>query len=448
MPFVPQQPDEALRFMQARAVASSKRLTDMSEGGVLGTLLGAPAEDIASAQEQLRRWRNSHWLEAVGADLDDRVAQLPKQFPRRRGPRPASGGRAVVTRASTTGSLVLAPGALVVGRTDQENTLYTNVNELSYADGVPSVSEVALRALQRGRLGNGEPGVVNVVRSPVDTIRSVVSTTAMVGGSDGESDPELRRRARAWVSGLMGWTVQALEALAINFTDSNGDIFTHARAVTDPLHPGYVELVVSDELGLEGLERPALERSGTVPTLVSGTRYQFPFDYPAVGSVKLTLDGTTYGPSTTDWIALLERGLLITNYNTSVPITSGMAWSISGHKCFSGKIAEFQEYVDEVAVGAGLRVRVVPPIRKIVSLSANVVPRVGGEREAVFEAVKNVTVAFVANLGPGEPLYMAKLYGALDRVAGIENIQFDQGDRYPGDLRHKLVTSAAHITLR
>lgn len=451
MPFAARLPNEIRQLMQARAVSSSKKLTDIAQGDALGTLLGTVAEEISGVERRLQDWLRSFLFDAKGADLDDRVAQLPKEFPRRRGPEVAAGGSIVVTRTNTSGAYTLPAGALIVGRSDQANTWYTNATALTWPDGVATLPNggpaIRVRAVTPGSAGNGDVGVIDIVRSPTSTIQSVTSQAPLANGSDGESDDDLRRRAKLWISSLMGWTNRALEALARNFPGS--DKIRHARAYTDPAQPGYTELVIDDGLGLEGLIADAQPRSGVVPTLLSGTRHQFWFDYPAVGGVRLSLPSGTYGPSTTDWIALLERGVLITSPNpTSFTLTPEDAWTIEGHQVYTGVIAELQNYLDEIAVGAGLRVRVVPPRVRNVTLSANCVVANTYMRDTVFDAVKRAIIAFCLDLAPGDPLLIFQLGAELRKIPGVVNMIFDQTDRYPGSLRDKLTTTVSQITLR
>lgn len=454
MPFVPRLPSEILQKLRARTVASSKVLTDLAEGGVLGTILGSISEEIGSTELRLQDWLSAFFLDAEGADLDDRVAQLPKEFPRRRGPRAAVGGMLSLTRVTSAGALVIPPGGLIVGRSDLANMFYTNLSEISFSDGqltYPGLGQepVRVRCVTRGALGDGEAGVIDIVRSPVDKIRFVSSTQPLSLGSDGESDPEVVRRARLWLSSLMGWTPRALEGLALNYTNEAGDVLKHARAITDPANPGYTTLVVDDGFAMVGYEEDADTTSGIIPALLSGSRYQFPFDYPAVGGIRLTLGGTTHGPSSTDWIAQLERGVLITANNPSISIVPGETWSIGGHRKYTGLIAEVQDYLDEVAIGAGLRVRVIPPRPQYVTIAANVVVSAGFPRDTVFAAVKRSLISYFVGLAPGEPGVIFDICAALDRVPGVDNVIFDRTDGwYPGSLGDKLVTTNAHIFLR
>lgn len=449
MPFAARLPNEIRQLMQARSVSTSKKLTDIAQGDALGTLLGVPAEEISGTERHLQDWLRAYFLDAKGADLDDRVAQLPKEFPRRQGPKRASGGAVQITRTSSVGSLTMPAGSMVFGRSDQADTYYTNVSEVTWADGVATMptggGEIRVRAVSPGTLGNAPAGAIDIVRSPTSTIRAVTSLTPVANGTDGESDAEVRRRAKLWISSLMGWTRRALEGLALNYSGS--DVIRHARAFSDPLSPGYTELVVDDGLGMGGYTRDANPTSGIVPDLESGTRYQFWFDYPAVGGVRLTLASGTYGPTTADWIALLERGVLITAPSpASFSLVPGTTWTIEGHQVYIGVIAELQDYIDEIAVGSGLRVRVVPARPRNVTLSANCI--VQGTRDTIFAAVKRTIVAFFLDLAPGDPLYISALVAEVMKVPGVVNIIFDQPDRYPGSLRDKLTTRDAYITLR
>jgi hypothetical protein len=445
VPFSARPPDEITQLMQARTVASSRRLTDISEGGNLGTILGTIAEDVGSIELRVQDWLKAHFLGASGADLDDRVAQLPKEFPRRRGPRAATGGGLTLVRSATSSALVVPAGAVIVGRSDTPGVYYTNVSPIEYSIGqssAPGVGEPAIRVrcITPGEAGNGDVGVIDIIQSPTDVFRSVTSTTILANGTEGEKDEEVRRRAKLWVSSLMGWTPAALEGLAYNYTNANNESVRHARAFTDPTKPGYTELVVDDGFGMTGYTQLAASRSGTIPDLVSGTRHQLWFAYPAVGNIRLTLDGVVYGPESDDWIAILERGVLITVNSPTVPFTAGLPWSISGHYVYNGIIADLQAYLDEVAVGSGLRVRVVPPSVQEVTLSAN--------RVAVHAAVKRAIIAHCVNLRPGDPLIIFQLCADLEKIPGVENVVFDQTDKYVGSLRDKIMATTTSITLR
>lgn len=455
MPFVPRLPPEVLQKMRARTVGSSADLTDLSEGGVLGSVLGTVAEEISSTELRLQDWVSSFFLDASGSELDDRVSQLPKEFPRRRGQRSAVGGLLTVTRVSSVGDLTIPVGGLVVGRSDQANLFYTNTSEIVWVDGqsvAPGIGQdpVQVRCVTRGVVGNGEAGVINIVRSPVDKVRSVTSSQPLISGSNGESDEEVVRRARLWVSSLMGWTPRALEGLAMNYANpTTGDAIRNARAVTDPANPGYTKLIIDDGFAMVGFKQLAAETGGTVPTLLSGSRYQFNFDYPAAGDVKLTLDGTTYGPSSTDWIAVLERGVLITAVSPGVTITPGTEWAIKGHQVYTGLIAEIQDYLDDIAIGSGLRVQVCPPRLQYVTITANCVVTTGYNRQSVFAAVTSSMISYFVGLSPGEPGIIFDLCAALKRVAGVDNVIFDRIDGwYPGSLWSKLATTSSRITLR
>ena len=54
MPFAARLPNEIRQLMQARAVSSSKKLTDIAQGDALGTLLGTVAEEISGVERRLQ----------------------------------------------------------------------------------------------------------------------------------------------------------------------------------------------------------------------------------------------------------------------------------------------------------------------------------------------------------------------------------------------------------
>ena len=468
MSFTPRSATEIRQTLVARIVATSK-LTDVAEGGVLGTIAGNVAEEISAVERRYQDFVDGHFFQGVyGADLDDRIGQLPPGFTPRRGAQPASGGGLYITRELGVGAIVVPAGGILVGRSDQPNLSYTNSVAFTIADAqltYPGLGDNAIRLVctTPGTLGNCGAHVIDTILAADSDIIAVDNTELVTGATDGETDEELRSRAYLWVASLSSCQPTALERLALNFTGSDGTSLRHAKLYEDPDRPGYSELVVSDAAGLPAITRSANPTSGTVPTLASGQRYTFYFDSPAANPnalptfspIALTVTKAGGGATTTyrtdvgtTFLPVEERGVLWVARDTTMDIAAGDAWSVSGHDVYVGIVAELQVYLEDRARAAGTRVRVVAAIRQWLALAGTVAVKTGFTPTAVFAALKREIEAYVATLGPGEPLYMFRLYDALSRVAGVTNIVLNSGDKYPQSPRHKLVINTSGITLQ
>jgi hypothetical protein len=427
------------------------------------------AEEVSALERRYQAFVDGHFFQGVyGADLDDRIGQLPPGFTPRRGAQPASGGGLYITRETGVGAITVPAGGLLVGRSDQPNLSYTNGVAFTIADAqltYPGLGDDDIRLIctTPGTLGNCGAHVIDTILSADADVIAVDNLTVVTGATDGETDEELRSRAYLWVASLSSCQPTALERLALNFMASDGTSLRHAKLYEDPDRPGYSELVVSDAAGLPAITRSANVTSGTVPTLASGQRYTFYFDSPAANSsvlptfspITLTITKAGGGATTayrtdvgTTFLPIEERGVLWVVRDTTMDIGAGDTWSISGHSVYVGIVAELQAYLEDRARAAGTRVRVVAATRQWLQLAGTVAVKTGFAPTAVFAALKREIEDYVATLAPGEPLYMFRLYDALSGVAGVTNIILNSDDKYPQSPRHKLTINSNGITLQ
>lgn len=447
MAYTPRQPFEVLATLVARAISTSRKLTDVSEGGVLHSILGTVAEEVSSVERRIQEFVDSFFLSGVGANLDRRLNDFPAGFPRRRQATNATGGAFRVERDVPTSAFVVPAGRLVVTASVAPQTAYTNTSPVVFQVGESAVNGVPFRALSPGSAGNlDQPGVIDTIVQGPSAIVEVTNTSPVAGGTDEESSSALIARARRWIASLALTQREALEAVALNFQASDGTVLQHARIWGDPDMPGYSELVVDDGTGMQGYTRPANPVGGIVPILIGpGNRYQFRFDAPAATPPQLRINSTLIGQS--QYLSQGEFGVLYLNDDSNVA-APGDTWEVSGHLVYTGIIAELQAYLNRICAAAGTRVVVVPPIPQTVDLSAVVVVAPGQNVLNIRSLVRRSIIAFIARLSPGEPLIMYRLIGALNVLPGVVNVRFDQGDAYPGSLKHKLVATEAGITLR
>jgi hypothetical protein len=435
--------------MLARLI-STGALTDVSEGGVLPTLLMGIAEELAGFERQLADFVESHYINEIDGLVDDRVAQIPG-LPPRRANLPASGGGFEVFRNDVSEAVTFQPGELQFGRSDVPGVFYVNRDLVTFA--VSQVSQtIFVVCTTPGALGNAPTGVVNQVNTLSGGIAACNNSLPIAGGLDRESTTSLVRRARAWLAALARCQADALTGLALNFVDSNGTTIRHAFAVEyADAQRGYTELVVDDGFGMPGAASPAQATTGTLPALVAGTRHTFYFDHPAATPLRLSVGNLTFTEETQQnspwWVPLAEKGVAFSQ-RAETFLTVGATWTIQGHLVYRGWIAEFQRYVNQFAAAAGTRVRVIAPQRQVISLSANCVVATGFAVPDVFARVREAVVQFFIDLPPGQPAFIHRLHAQVSRVRGVANIIFDQTDRYPGSPTSKLTTQLSLITLR
>ena len=81
-----------------------------------------------------------------------------------------------------------------------------------------------------------------------------------------------------------------------------------------------------------------------------------------------------------------------------------------------------------------------PPIVQLVKIGYSSTPVDGKDALAVSAAVKDAVISYLATLGPGEPLYVSSLYGAMKPIQGLLKVRFWAGasstpldDTYPAD---------------
>lgn len=447
--YTPRLAFEIMAELVARVVSTSRVLTDLSEGSVLGSILGSIAEEVSAVERRIQEFIDAYYLRGVGANLDRRLRDFPAGFPKRRQATPATGGAFRVIRSTTAGTTsVAARGMLVSVSTAQPQVVYTNVTPFAIGPGDTTAEDIPFVALTPGSASNlAQAGLVDTIVRGLPEIVEVTNTLPMAGGADRERDSDLRDRAQRWVASIALTQAEALEAVALNFQGSDGTVLRHAALWRDPDMRGYSELVVDDGTGMVGYTRTAATYSGVLPTLVgSGSRYTLPVDGPVATPPVVSVGGTVRPP--TSYRLQHERNVIYLNKVLPYTVSPGDAFVVGGHRVYTGVMAELQAYINTVCVAAGVTVRVVAPTPQRVELSLNLVGTAGVDLVALRAVVRRVIVAYVARLSPGEPLLMYRLVGALNNVPGVTNIVFDQGDVYAGSPKHKLTTSEADIAVR
>lgn len=453
MTFTPRIPPEILSQLLARVIASNDAgLTDVSEGGVLATILGSVAQEFSNMDMRIAALGQSFFLNAEGADLDRRIEEFPSSFARRLPASAASGGYFRLVREGTpaqlAAQLIVPPRTLIVQASSNPTISYTNVATIVFDGNETTTEGHTFVALGVGRITNLASALaIDTIVAGYQQVIECTNTMAISGGEDREFDQTLRYRAQQWVASLALCQNNAIEVLARSFRDSNNAGLTHARMWNDPDMRGYSELVVDNGTAMAGQTTRTLERFTTLPHLQGdGNRYVLYFQAPAVTSPTFRVNGVELPPS--DVHVIHEKGVAWIKEFPSIPVGPGDVVTTSEYERFVGTIAELQSLLNETAIAAGTRVRVVPPTPQPIEISGDMTVVTGSNLRTLRERVKLGIQEFLRALPPGEPLFMYKLIGYLNLIPGVLNIVFDQTDMYPGSIRHKLTVTLENITLR
>ena len=459
-PYTPRTTPEILREIVARIVARTA-LTDVSEGSELHLILYAIAQEMAALEIRSARIRDSFFLDgAVGQLLDDRVADLPPSGIVRRAASSASGGSLTLVRQDTDGDLVVPAGS-TYGRTDDATIIYRQISDATFLDGTDSVTEVAVIALVPGRAGNVSSGGIDRVLSAPSGVTGANNRAALSNGQDAEGDESLAQTARAYLSSLTGTTPSALEFVGRDFTSTAGARAAFVRIFEDYATPAYAELLVDDGSALSGYTREGAVATGTVPT---GGPPILWHESPAVDpitTIQIVSSGQARELAPGEFTSFPERGVV---YVHGSVLSAGDTWTIQKYNVWVGLPAELQRVIegdlqdplnDPGYRATGIRVRVVAPLVATVDLSVNVVPFPGLDVESVSDAVRDAIVQYVATLGPGEPLYMARLIARIMANKDLLTVRFFSSDDdtvcaediLPPSPRHVLRTEAARISV-
>lgn len=461
--FTPRTPHAIMRDLLSKVVGRTK-LNDVTVGSALYTFLQSIAYEVANMEGRIAAVRNSFDLNtAQGADLDTRVAELPPVGIKRKNRTIASGAVLTIKRTNSDGDFIIPIGSKV-SRSD-DKFQYTIPQQVTIPDGDIQIENVFIIADIGGVEGNCVSGKIDTVQDMPSGISSVEQTNAITNGTDRESDVSLRNRALRYIRSLGRCQVDALVSLALNFIDSNGSSFRFANVYEDPQYLGYSELIVDDGSGLRQFTKPGGRTTATVPP--SGQDYVY-MEYPVASEyddIAFNIDKSANGAGVItlqeqDIIFLPERGLIYLK-DASI-LEPGDVWSVDNYNVFSGPVQELQKEIEgstdddgNISTGfraAGTRVRVLPPTVKDLFFTISIDVKPEYDINDVKFNIKGIIENYVANLGIGEPLYIADLIKTIMNQANIYSIKIYQHntttlleDTYPGNQRTVLRTSAAFI---
>lgn len=464
MPYIPKSHNEILRDLRAMTIGRTS-LNDIQAGSVLNTLLSAFAHELASAERRIYSVREAFFLSsATGAELDERVAELPPAGIARL---PATNGSASCLKISrsadqTDGALTIPAGSLVA---TEDGIKYRTTSAVIIQDGDAEIENVQIVANNAGISGNTSAGTINTIVSMPDDIITVENTQPITNGSDQETDAQLKQRAYDYMRSLSRCSRSTLEFLALSFISSDGDKMRFARIFENPETPAVSELVVDDGSGLkvDAVSKQGEVATGTIPT--NGYRILF-HEAPAtapITSSNLTVLNSNGDPVTVNdsqITSIPERGVVYIDENV---LSANDTWTISGYSVYKGSIAELQKEIEgdidnpSVLTGfraSGTRVVVKVATRQDTSFDVSLRVEAGTLFDPVEIRVREAISDFVNNLAPSETLYISDLIKVCKDLDGVKDIKFfssGTADRleniFPSSPTNAIRTSSGNITI-
>lgn len=219
---------------------------------------------------------------------------------------PATAAEVVLTFQRTSGgaaeTFLAGTVAATVFDADGNEVRFTLDAPLTFGIGINGPLTVDATAVEVGRNGNAAAGTITrIISAHTDQTFTVTNVADAAGGNEEETDPELRRRARAFFLTLRGGTLDALEFGALT-------VATVRTARATEGATGLVTLVVADSDGNSSPQMivdviaavESYRAAGTVLTVSGGT--QLPINVTATLVLADGVDAGVVGPLAEDAI--------------------------------------------------------------------------------------------------------------------------------------------------
>ena len=459
--FIPRNANEILREMLGKLLNRTE-LSDISTSSTLYHIIQSVALEIANTETRLLNIRNGYSLEnAIGADLDARVAELPPGQVFRKRSAYAGGAVLTITRNNSTGDLIIPAGSIVSN--SNTNINYIIPEEQTIPNGSTSISNVFVICAQPGTSGNIDIGQINTIVDMPEDVVTVSNTAAITTGQNAETDSSLRTRALRFVKSLGKCQKSSLEFLGTSFISQQGQSARFARIWEDPTQLGYSELIVDDGAGFENQATTGPIISGTITANSQLYLYhEFPATEPLVSGVNFSIirGGTEIVLGNTQYKSIPERGII---YVEEGVLQTGDTWSINNYQVYKGFMAELQNEIEgstNTSVftlpgyrAAGTRVRVQPPTKQDLTFTVKLTPIASVNVKNIRNTLKQVIVNYVNSLDIGEPLIITKLTQVCQNTGLLINISIEDNDGgafpdvYPSSNKTVLRTTENQITI-
>ena len=459
--FIPRNSNEIIREMLGKLLNRTD-ISDISTSSTLYHIIQSVGLELANMETRLLNIRNGYSLEnAVGAELDARVAELPPGQVFRKRSSYAGGSVLTITRNTDVDNLIIPAGSIISNSSSNVNYIITE--EQTIPDGDTSISNVFIICQQPGTSGNCDINQIDTIVDMPDTVISVSNSAALTTGQNSETDSSLRARALRFVKSLGKCQKSALEFIGTSFISAEGQSAKFARIWEDPNQLGYSELIVDDGAGFENQISPGTPVTGTVS---ANNQLYLYHEFPAVSTLipginfSITRDGNLLTLSSSQYKSIPERGIIF--FSEGV-LEAGDTWSIDNYSVYKGFISGLQNEVEGSTNNsvftlpgyraAGTRVVVSPPIKNNLSFTVRITPNASLNLKTVRNLIKQVVVNYVNNLDIGEPLIISKLTQVCQNTNLIVNISIEDNDGgalvdiYPNSTKTVLRTTENTITV-
>lgn len=444
MTFVPKFYEEWLRDLTAQVVTLCPP-GDLEEGSKELAVLAALADALAAFDQRLVSLRNSRNFKAVGRELDDICRDVLSGLAISRNPPQAASGKTMrLERSDVAGELVIPAGTQYAKKSDS-TIRYIQTEERTFPNGVGSIPEpgdelIAVRAVGLGKTGNAVPGEIErVVTSGLGI--TATNIEALNNGEGREEDASLAARLRLLLSALGRVQPAAVEYFASQYA-------RHVSVYESAQHPAYAEVVVNKLNSGTVVTRGATPTSGVVP---DGTATLLYFDNPAATEPFISIDGGPLVKLTTLPGAVVKHEQGVVEFIDGFGLTPGQAWTISGHKCYTGDIVTMQRLAEGNLSGdatdygwrsAGSRLRFRPPIETLVNYRLRASFAIGVVPDDGESLIVNTIVEYHDSLKQGRRLRPFDIVRAVGQLAEVDNfvVLSPAFDVVPESARHAIGT--------
>ena len=425
MAYVPRERDELARIFLGSLITRSE-LDDTAQGSVIDVLAQSMAALASSTERRIAGVRDAFdFRNATGAELDERLGELPPNSISRLSATTASGSLTVTLLAQGS-DLTIEAGASFSASSNPD-IIYSVRAQTVISAGATS-ADLTVDASESGRAGNIAAQRVDTILDAPSQLLTVTNSAAFTNGQEEETDSALIRRAMLYLQSLARCQPPALEYAALSYEGE--ERITLASLYEDPRVAGMSYLYIDDGSGTLGL-RTATGQQYTGTATATGPTVIY-HDGPAVNTLTITyvdpVTTLTRMVSTVKYVSVPERGVI---YLDADAIPDGATWTLGAYEVFTGPIADIQRIIEGDPANpasvpgwraAGTRVRVYPPSIMRLDADIHLTPENGYELNALSQSVETSLIDELSVYRIGEPLFVARLIEMIMSVEGVRNI--------------------------
>lgn len=235
--------DQIVTDIEQYLADNQSKLTDWNPGSIVRTFAEAIAFVLSDLYQRLADDLKQAFIEtSEGEYLDKKVADIGVT---RKAATKAEGTVTFSRSSPAPSDIVIPAGTRVRTQVDSWGNSQTFVTKetVTLIAGQSSV-DVDVIAEVPGAAGNVTAHSVSVIVDPINGIETVDNANAFSGGTNEETDDELRARAITYLLGLAKATPAAIKAGALSVPGVKS-----ATIIENDPSPGYVKVYVADESG-------------------------------------------------------------------------------------------------------------------------------------------------------------------------------------------------------